>query len=186
MVCTFYIHYYFNTDMTIDVLLNTIAGLEHSDAATLMARPFAVEASWVTGKWDKLNNYIPQVNVDYGGDFNIGIGSALHALREKKYDQGGAIINTLRNSIARGLSASMTTSLQACHDIMLRFHILAEIEVISGVDESVKPDLPALLSSLDQRLNVLGAFFSDKQYLLGLRRAAMQLSRLVPCSNSEL
>ncbi|MCJ1477208.1 serine/threonine-protein kinase M1 [Lambiella insularis] len=160
-----------------DVLLNTIAGLESSDNTTLMVRPFAVEASWVTGKWDKLNDYVPPAHMDFGGDFNVGIGSALLAIREKNYNEGGVILDTLRNSIAKGLSASTTTSLQACHDVMLQLHILTEIEVISGVEESAQPDLPALLTLLDQRLNVLGAFSSDKQYLLGLRRAAMQLSR---------
>jgi hypothetical protein len=36
-----------------------------------------------------------------------------------------------------------------------------------------------ILESLNRRLEVLGAYLNDKQYLLGIRRAAMQLSRSV-------
>ncbi|MCJ1321696.1 serine/threonine-protein kinase M1 [Xylographa vitiligo] len=160
-----------------DVLLSTIAGLHESQATMMMTRPFAVEASWVTGKWDKLAHYLPHEDVGFGGDFNVGIGSVLLTLYKKDFQHSREIIGTIQESIARSLSMPATTSLQACHDDMLKFHILTEIEMISGLNESETPDLPSLLTSLDQRLNVLGAFFVDKQYLLGLRRAAMQLSK---------
>ena len=165
--------------MWTDVLLSTIAGLHESQATMMMTRPFAVEASWVTGKWDKLAHYLPHEDVGFGGDFNVGIGSVLLTLYKKDFQHSREIIGTIQESIARSLSMPATTSLQACHDDMLKFHILTEIEMISGLNESETPDLPSLLTSLDQRLNVLGAFFVDKQYLLGLRRAAMQLSKLV-------
>ncbi|MCJ1394432.1 serine/threonine-protein kinase M1 [Xylographa bjoerkii] len=159
-----------------DVLLSTIAGLHESQATLLMTRPFAVEASWVTGKWDKLDHYLLLKDTGFGGDFNIGIGSALLALYKKDFHHSREIIGTIQESIARGLSAPATTSLQACHDDMLKFHILSEIEAISGLSDGERLGLPSLLTTLDQRLNVLGAFFADKQFLLGLRRAAMQLS----------
>jgi serine/threonine-protein kinase ATR len=34
-----------------------------------------------------------------------------------------------------------------------------------------------LLSLLDNRLNMIGAYSNDKQYLLGVRRAAMMLTK---------
>lgn len=142
-----------------------------------MARPFAVEASWVTGKWDKLIEYLPDAKDDTRGDFNIGIGTALLALHRKEYDQTKEILKSLRCDIAKSMSMSSTTSLQACHDAMLKFHIITEVELISGGGEPGSLDPAALLQSLNQRLDVLGAFLPDKQYLLGLRRAAMQLSR---------
>ena len=160
-----------------DVLLSTIAGLHESQATVLMTRPFAVEASWVTGKWDKLDHYLPHKDAGFGGDFNVGIGSVLLALYKKDFHRSTEMISLIQKGIAKGLSMPATTSLQACHDDMLKFHILTEISVISGLNESEDPDLPSLLTALDQRLNVLGAFFIDKQYLLGLRRAAMQLSK---------
>lgn len=111
-------------------------------------------------------------------DFNIGIGKALLALSDADFGRFNGMMNQLRYINARSLSATNTTSLQICHSTMLRFHAITEVEAISGVlsDEVEKT---ALLSSLNKRLDVLGTFLSDKQYLLGLRRATMQLSKLV-------
>lgn len=111
-------------------------------------------------------------------NFNTGIGKALLALSDADFGRFNAILDQLRRVNARSLSATNTTSLQICHSAMLRFHAITEVEAISGVlpDEFEKT---ALLSSLNKRLDVLGAFLSDKQYLLGLRRATMQLSKLV-------
>jgi serine/threonine-protein kinase ATR len=36
-----------------------------------------------------------------------------------------------------------------------------------------------VIENLDRRLDIIGAYTSDKQYLLGLRRATMSLSRYV-------
>jgi serine/threonine-protein kinase ATR len=62
---------------------------------------------------------------------------------------------------------------------MLKFHVLTELEMIAGTDS---PDIgrEKVLESLNRRLEVVGAYLNDKQYLLGIRRAAMQLSRSVP------
>lgn len=144
----------------------------------MLSLPFAVEASWVTGKWTKLRQYLTAVPDSIGMDFNIGIGSALLALSDADFGRFNDVLDQLRRVNARGLSATNTTSLQICHSAMLRFHAIMEVEAISGVlpDECEKS---ALLSSLNKRLDVLGAFLSDKQYLLGLRRATMQLSKSV-------
>ena len=110
-------------------------------------------------------------------DFNIGIGSALLALLDGQDVQFLEKLDALRRSIAKGLSANTTMSLQGCHDAMLKLHVLAEVELISGVGSATNLDLPTLMTTLGQRLDVVGAFLSDKQYLLGLRRATMQLTR---------
>ena len=60
---------------------------------------------------------------------------------------------------------------------MLRLHILTETEMISGFGQTANFSRPSLLTTLDRRLDILGPFSSDKQYLLGLRRAAIQLSK---------
>lgn len=108
--------------------------------------------------------------------FNIGIGKALLALSNSDFDRFNIVMDQLRRLNARSLSATNTMSLQMCHSVMLRFHAITEVEAISGV-LPVEYEKPALLSSLSKRLDVLGAFLSDKQYLLGLRRATMQLSK---------
>ena len=111
------------------------------------------------------------------GEFNVGVGRALLALSEENMSQFSSVLDQLRLSTVRGLSTTNTTSLQGCHDSLLKFHALAEIEMIGGAEEMHISKKSSLLSSMDQRLDVLGPFVSDKQYLLGLRRAAMQLCK---------
>lgn len=110
-------------------------------------------------------------------DFNIGIGSALLALIDGQDVQFLEKLDDLRRSIAGGLSTNNSISLQGCHDAMLKLHVLTEVELISGVGSATDLDLPTLMTTLVQRLDVVGAFLSNKQYLLGLRRATMQLTR---------
>ena len=157
--------------------MNQVDGFQQNDATNALSLPFAVEASWVTGKWDKLKSYLSMSTEASDGDFNIGIGRALLALSEDSISQFFIVLDQLRRNTARGLSATNTTSLQGCHDSLLKFHALAEIEMIGGAGEMDKNKKSSLITSMDQRLNVLGPFVSDKQYLLGLRRAVMQLSK---------
>ena len=142
-----------------------------------MSLPFATEASWVTGKWDKLKGYLSMSTEASDGDFNVGVGRALLALSEDNIGQFSIVLDQLRRNTARGLSATNTTSLQGCHDSLLKFHALAEIEMIGSAGDMDKTKKSSLVISMGQRLDVLGPFVSDKQYLLGLRRAAMQLSK---------
>ena len=159
------------------MLLTQSESFAPSQASVLQSRPFAVEASWLTGKWEKLAECLSAATEDLNGDFNVGIGRALLSLHQKDHHRFAEIMNELRNNAARTLSPATTSSLQSCHGNLLRFHILTEVEIISGVNCQDLPDQTALLTCLNQRLEVLGAFSSDKQYLLGLRRATMQLSR---------
>ena len=159
------------------VLLNQIESFPKSKATAVLCLPFAAESSWVTGNWLKLRKYINSHGGSTAGDFNIGIGSVLLALFEGHDDIFLEKLQTLRHNLAKSLSTTNTMSLQACHDVMLKLHVLTEVELISGVGSAKQIDLPTLLTILRQRLSVLGAFLPDKQYLLGLRRAAMQLTR---------
>ena len=135
-----------------------------------------MEASWVTGKWDKLRTYLSSAPDFAEADFNIGVGRALQALSDGELETFSGLLDRLRQNTARGLSVTNTTSLQGCHELLLRFHVLTEIEMISGIRGRLNGEKNSLLASLGQRLDVLGPFHSDKQYVLGLRRATMQLS----------
>ncbi|KAL9130247.1 MAG: hypothetical protein Q9217_001540 [Psora testacea] len=159
-----------------DVLLNQIETFPHSAPSHALSLPFATEASWVTGKWEKLRSYVDQSPL-WMRDFNVGIGRALLALSDRQVDKFAAILGNLRSFEVRSLSTTNTASLQECHESMLKFHVLAELEAISGAPDAGNVDKQNLTKSLNQRLDVLGPFLSDKQYILGLRRAAMQLSR---------
>lgn len=169
-----------NTNDPSDVLLNQIDGFKLSSTNTLTTLPFACEASWVTGKWDKLEEYLAHAPETLNGSFNIGVGRALLALGKDSKEVFAKCLDDVRRRTARSLSATNTASLQACHDVLLKLHALTEIEAIGGRQSHGSLNKPALAASLDQRLELLGPFISNKQYVLGLRRAAMQLSRQVP------
>ena len=130
----------------------------------------------MTGKWDKLRTYLSSAPDFAEADFNIGVGRALQALSDGELETFSGLLDRLRQNTARGLSVTNTTSLQGCHELLLRFHVLTEIEMISGIRGRLNGEKNSLLASLGQRLDVLGPFHSDKQYVLGLRRATMQLS----------
>lgn len=153
--------------------------LNQTPASRFLSLPYAAEASWVTGKWHKLQSYVSQYPAK-DSNFNVGVGQALLALDNKQPETFCAVLERLRTLTAQSLSSTNTASLQECHEPMLNFHVLAEIEAISGasgIERLDKSDKSHLIKSLDQRLDVLGPFFSDKQYILGLRRATMHLSR---------
>ncbi|KAJ5731044.1 uncharacterized protein N7483_005552 [Penicillium malachiteum] len=168
-----------------DAILTRFETLKENDAATSRFLPFAVEASWITGRWSKLKGYLELCAEQGTGDFNVGIGSALHSLRERlenndsevQQDPGAfaKVIDELRLNVAKSLTANSIASLQSCHDDMLRLHALADVEAIAnaGAGNPSYPDLPA---ALKRRLDVLGGYIADKQYLLGIRRAAMELA----------
>ncbi|KAI4194332.1 MAG: hypothetical protein LQ350_007823 [Teloschistes chrysophthalmus] len=141
--------------------------------------PFACEASWVTGRWDKLQGYLAHVPQSLNGNFNIGVGRTLLALAKDPKEAFAHTLDDIRRRTAKTLNATNTTSLQACHDVLLKLHALTEVEAIGGIRKHDVPDTSTLVTSLDHRLELLGPFMSDKQYVLGLRRAAMQLSMQV-------
>ncbi|KAN0073288.1 hypothetical protein V8E54_008508 [Elaphomyces granulatus] len=142
------------------------------------------EASWVTGKWDKLAHYIEICSKQNTEDFNVGVGSALHVLRQGKISTFKEIINDLRQNIAKSFTANSVASLQSCHSSILQLHALAEIDSIAEASIEGSGSHSSVLETLDRRLDVLGGYLSEKQYVLGLRRAAMELS--TGFSNSDI
>jgi serine/threonine-protein kinase ATR len=167
-----------------DSLLNYVEGFHNSsNTRTPKALPFAAEAAWVTGKWQNLERILASPSEELSQvsqEFDVGIGRALLALRRNDQGEFLKTIATVRENVARGFSPTTTASLQACHDHLLRLHVIYEIEAISGLSGPASVDQDAqdvLLRNLDRRLDILGAYTSEKQYLLGIRRATMQLSR---------
>ncbi|GLI80066.1 serine/threonine-protein kinase M1 [Penicillium ochrochloron] len=160
-----------------DAIVTRFEVLKQYESAASRLLPFAVEASWITSRWDKLQGYLELCADNRTGEFNVGIGSALNALREKGTTAFVETINELRLGVAKSLTANSVASLQSCHDDMLRLHALADVEAIvhAGPDES-HPPKEFLLRTMNRRLDVLGGYLADKQYLLGLRRAAMELT----------
>lgn len=137
-----------------------------------------MEASWATGRWETLKKYLGSYKTgNHLDEFNLGVGSALLALKDGRVESFVDQLKELKEKTASSMSMSATASLQAAHDSMLRCHVLADLEIIAGDYKKEATDQQGVMASLDRRLEVLGAFVSDKQYVLGIRRAAMELMR---------
>jgi serine/threonine-protein kinase ATR len=142
--------------------------------------PFAVEASWATGRWQILEKYLRLYNAgDVSEVFNLGVGQALLCLRDGKVEKFKEHVQMLRDKVSDSMTYSATSSLRASHDAMLKCHVLSDLEMIADENLRGDGDQQGVLTALDRRLEVLGAYVSDKQYLLGIRRAAMELMRYV-------
>jgi serine/threonine-protein kinase ATR len=159
-----------------DALLNQFEVFEKSGASLPKVLPFAVEAAWTTSKWDKLDHYLKICAQQNISNFSTGVGSALSSLRRGEKPAFKKIIEQLRYSVARSLTSSSIASLQSCHDNALQLHALTEIESIANMGFDENCDRSNIIEVLNRRLDILGGYISDKQYLLGLRRAAMELS----------
>jgi serine/threonine-protein kinase ATR len=140
------------------------------------ALPFAAEAAWMTGKWGALAGFLRSEVGTKSTDFNVGIGKAIVALNRGEEQDFSQIITSLRENVVQGLSMSSTASLAAAHPFTLKLHALYELDQMATWGDDADD---SLMESLNRRLDIVGAFTDDKQYLLGLRRAVMLHSRYV-------
>ncbi|KAK2787809.1 serine/threonine-protein kinase M1 [Emmonsiellopsis sp. PD_33] len=159
-----------------DVILNQFDHLDPAKSTLPKVIPIAVESSWLTSKWNRLDKYVGMASDQAIGDFNVGIGSALSALRHGKLKKFEDIVTKLRLNVAKGLTSDSVTSFQASHDSALKLHALAEVELLASPSPKSRDDRIAIFEMLDRRLDILGGCITDKQYLLGLRRATMELA----------
>ncbi|KAF6838930.1 protein kinase Rad3 (phosphatidylinositol 3) [Colletotrichum plurivorum] len=162
-----------------DVLLNYVEGM-HTDPTTVnKIVPFAVEAAWATRRWDTLTKYTGRFHGSPFEDFNVSVARLFSTLRHEGADSNvvSEMLQSMREKIASAMTYSATSSLQACHELRLRCHVLTDLEIIAGMQGTDDGARQEVLTMLNRRLEVLGAYVNDKQYLLGIRRAAMELSR---------
>lgn len=121
-----------------------------------------------------LQKYADMAPNDVGGDFNINLARVLLQIPSDSSSKLTGSISALRDQLGRSLTAASTTSLSACHENMFRFHVLTELEMLTE-NRSNKQDKHQILEAFERRLEVLGSYRADKQYLLSVRRAAMEL-----------
>jgi serine/threonine-protein kinase ATR len=149
----------------------------HGGNSTLLS--YITEACWTTERFDTLKDTLSDLSEESQTDFNVGVARVLLAMQEKNQDVVSTMINKLRNSVAKGITSVSGSSLQACHDVLLKLHIVYEIGALSGtthVPAAQDSAATSILAVMDKRLAVVGSYISDKQYLLGIRRAVMRLS----------
>ncbi|GJC97112.1 pephosphatidylinositol 3 [Colletotrichum higginsianum] len=162
-----------------DVLLNYVEGMKTDPSTENKIVPYAVEAAWATRRWDSLSKYTSRFHGSPLEDFNVSVAKLFNTLQQRgaSSDTFPQLLQSMRAKIASAMTHSATSSLQACHDLRLRCHVLTDLEIIAGAPPSEGEAHQEVLTMLNRRLEVLGAYVSDKQYLLGIRRAAMELSR---------
>lgn len=141
--------------------------------------PFAVEAAWATGRWETLAKYLDLSKSSDAAyvDFDVAIGEVFRDLQRGRVGDLVPAINSIRERIAASMGLTETASLHACHDIMLRCHVLADLELIVSAQGGKEEENAEVLGILQRRLNVLGSHVEDKQYLLSIQRVAMELQR---------
>ncbi|KAF4984272.1 hypothetical protein FZEAL_484 [Fusarium zealandicum] len=161
-----------------EVLLNHIEGM-HTDASTdNKIMPYAVEAAWVTGRWQSLAKFTKRFHGDVIEDFNVSVASIFDNLKNKGSSVDlASTVEGMRRKISESMNTSSTASLQACHDLLLKSHVLTDLEIIIGAKTGNETERQKTMALLERRLEVIGAYMNDKQYLLGIRRAAMELNR---------
>jgi len=167
------------------VLLNTVAGMELQPDRWTVIIPFAVEAAWATGRWDALAKYLDIFKNSSSStpDFDVAVGEVFRDLKQADGAKTAAAIKGIREQLAASLGVSETSSLQTCHDIMLRCHVLTDLEMILSARGDDEMAAGKTMKALTRRLGVVGAYVDEKQYLLSIQRAAMELRR---CNFSNL
>ncbi|MBE3050251.1 hypothetical protein IMZ48_48695 [Candidatus Bathyarchaeota archaeon] len=141
--------------------------------------PFAVEAAWATGRWETLAKYLDLSRSSDAAyiDFDVAIGEVFRDLQRGRVKNLVPAINSIRERIAASMGLTETASMQACHDIMLRCHVLADLELVISAQACEGQENQDVMCVLQRRLGVLGSHVEDKQYLLSIQRAAVELRR---------
>ncbi|KAF4124503.1 serine/threonine-protein kinase ATR [Geosmithia morbida] len=161
-----------------DVLLNHVDGIRINSSNVNKITPFAVEAAWVTSRWESLEKFTSRFNGSVTQDFNISIASIFQSLRRHcDGEELSQLIADIRENIATSMNTSATASLQSAHEQLLKCHVLTDLEFIVGAKAEDEAEHRKVMELLEGRLNLLGAYSNDKQYILGIRRAAMEVTK---------
>lgn len=143
---------------------------EDAETVNKTLLPTLVEAHWMIGDVDGMMTRLQSVNAEDMNDFNVGIARILRSAAQADHESLTAIVKDLRKSTTQSMTVARTGSIQASHEELKKLHVLHEIEALSSGSIS-KTDDPS--ATLDRRLSVVGSYVSDKQYILGIRRAVM-------------
>ncbi|TKA77849.1 hypothetical protein B0A55_05162 [Friedmanniomyces simplex] len=134
--------------------------------------PLAAEAQWMTGDSTVLSTFSKDHGPAITQDINVAVGQMLAAAADGQDQSLLEQLRSLRTSIAHSMSETGTTSLQGCHDDLMKLHTLYELEAMTRPDESA---VAHFMDCADGRLAALGSYNADKQYMLGMRRAVMRI-----------
>lgn len=124
-----------------------------------------------------MRKFITKYQGDPTENFNVSIAHALSHLDKGSTQSFIEELTFMRDRISSSMTFTATSSLHACHEALLKCHVLTDLELIAGLNNDGVQHPQEVLKSLDRRLAVLGSYLNDKQYILSIRRAAMKLCR---------
>ncbi|KAI7682478.1 hypothetical protein KC353_g21655, partial [Hortaea werneckii] len=135
----------------------------------------ALEGQWMTADLQGLKLQLQGIDdINPTSKFNLGLSNLLIATADGGEESFLNQLSTLRTSIVGTMTASGTNTLQACHPELGKLHALYEIEALNSKGQE---EISRFVEASPKRLDALGSYMTDKQYLLGLRRAAMSARR---------
>lgn len=153
-----------------DLLLDRYEGIAlRTNSTPGQLKPYAIEAAWSAGRWKELSRLISH---DRGEDFSSHVGAVLNSMQHGSVETEG--ISELFRVTATELTPNAISSFQNSHDVMLRLQVVDDIRIITEATPETRSDT---LNILEKRLEVLGSNVHDKQYILGIRRAAMRIRK---------
>ncbi|KAK5028779.1 serine/threonine-protein kinase M1 [Exophiala sideris] len=153
-----------------DVLLHHFDAFSNQDKAPpLILAPHAMEAAWATSQWNRLATYVQDCGIH---DFASHLAEIIVTVNNKDEAKALTLVNELYATTAAELTPNAIASFQAGHDVMLKLHVLSDVQLITA---SSPDDRASVLDNLRARLNILGSNVADKQYLLRVQRAMMSL-----------
>jgi serine/threonine-protein kinase ATR len=144
-------------------------GQPASSLATLL--PSAIEACYMTGDSASLTRHLKITPESMADDFNVGIGYAIQSNNLTDPDSLMERVTSMRKSITTGMSAANGSSLHGCHAELRRLHILSEIEMLKDGTKETQKSMARIFERFEKRLSAVGSYISDKQSILGIRRA---------------
>lgn len=149
--------------------------------------PYVLEAAWETASWQTLHELLPRVMSTNETEFSTGLAKVMNAMFERDNEHVSHLLIECSKTLLEDLSHSSIQSLQGAHQLLLRLHVLEEVQIISRTPYAALDarSLIDLRTDLGRRLAMLGSSNRDKQYVLSIRRAVMALSgwvAIIRCS----
>jgi serine/threonine-protein kinase ATR len=151
-------------------------GQRDSSLANLL--PSAIEACYMTGDSASLSRQLRITPESMADDFNVSIGHAIEANNLTDSDRLMQYVNSMRRTITTGMSVASGSSLHGCHTELLRLHILSEIEALNHGPDDTPKTMVLHFERFEKRLDAVGSYISDKQSILGIRRAMFKCHEL--------
>ena len=144
-------------------------GQSKSSLAGLL--PSAIEACCMTNDSASLTRHLQATPETMADDYNVSIGHIIDANNLSDPDALMKRVKSIRKTITTSMTAANGSSLNGCHTELRRLHILSEIEMLKDGWHETPESMTVTFENFEKRLNAVGSYISDKQSILGIRRA---------------